>query len=252
MKQTDECLSGQAGRIDMQCHLELIDITKSYKNKLALDHFSYQFNVGIYGLLGPNGAGKSTLMNIMTQNLKSDEGKILLNGVEVGKLKQQYIAHIGYMPQQQSLYENLTLMRFLYYIAALKGMKKKEADSQTEQLLKKVGLWEERNRCMGGFSGGMKQRALIVQALLGDPDIIILDEPTAGLDPIQRMGVREMIKDLAKDKIVIISTHVISDIEAIAKEILMLRQGTLLKKLSLETDRLEGESLEDMYIRLFG
>lgn len=236
----------------MQCHLELIDITKSYKNKLALDHFSYQFNAGIYGLLGPNGAGKSTLMNIMTQNLKSDEGKILLNGVEAGKLKQQYISHIGYMPQQQSLYENLTLMRFLYYIAALKGMKKKEADVQTEQLLNKVGLWEERNRYMGGFSGGMKQRALIVQALLGNPDIIILDEPTAGLDPIQRMGVREMIKELAKDKVVIISTHVISDIEAIAKEILMLRQGKLLKTLSLETDRLEGESLEDMYIRLFG
>ncbi|MCM1220221.1 MAG: ATP-binding cassette domain-containing protein [Lachnospiraceae bacterium] len=236
----------------MQCHLELIDITKSYKNKLALDHFSYQFNAGIYGLLGPNGAGKSTLMNIMTQNLKSDEGKIFLNGVEAGKLKRQYISHIGYMPQQQSLYENLTLMRFLYYIAALKGMKKKEADAQTEQLLKKVGLWEERNRYMGGFSGGMKQRALIVQALLGNPDIIILDEPTAGLDPIQRMGVREMIKELAKDKIVIISTHVISDIEAIAKEILMLRQGKLLKTLSLETDRLEGESLEDMYIRLFG
>jgi len=236
----------------MQCHLELIDITKSYKDKLALDHFSYRFDAGIYGLLGPNGAGKSTLMNIMTQNLKSDEGKILLNGVEAGKLKQQYISHFGYMPQQQSLYENLTLMRFLYYIAALKGMKKKEADVQAKQLLENVGLWEERNRYMGSFSGGMKQRALIVQALLGNPDIIILDEPTAGLDPIQRMGVREMIKELAKDKIVIISTHVISDIEAIAKEILMLKQGKLLKTLSPETERLEGESLEDMYIRLFG
>jgi len=111
----------------MQCQLELIDITKSYKGKLALDHFSYRFEPGIYGLLGPNGAGKSTLMNIITQNLKSDEGRILLNGVEAQKLKQEYIAHIGYMPQQQSLYENLTLLRFMYYIAALKGMKKKEA-----------------------------------------------------------------------------------------------------------------------------
>ena len=235
-----------------QYQLELIDLTKSYKKKLALDHFSYRFEAGIYGLLGPNGAGKSTLMNIITQNLKCDEGRILLNGVEAGKLKQQYISHIGYMPQQQSLYENLTLMRFMYYMAALKGMKKKEADDQIERLLNDVGLWEERSRYMGGFSGGMKQRALVAQALLGDPDIIILDEPTAGLDPIQRIGVREMIKKLAQDRIVIISTHVIADIEAIAKEILMLRQGKLLEKQLIETDRLDGESLEDLYIRLFG
>ncbi|MBD5533132.1 MAG: ATP-binding cassette domain-containing protein, partial [Lachnospiraceae bacterium] len=125
------------------------------------------------------------------------------------------------------------------------------ADDQIERLLNDVGLWEERSRYMGGFSGGMKQRALVAQALLGDPDIIILDEPTAGLDPIQRIGVREMIKELAQDRIVIISTHVIADIEAIAKEILMLRQGKLLEKQLIETDRLEGESLEDLYIRLF-
>ena len=236
----------------MQCQLELIDITKSYKGKLALDHFSYRFEPGIYGLLGPNGAGKSTLMNIITQNLKSDEGRILLNGVEAQKLKQDYIAHIGYMPQQQSLYENLTLLRFMYYIAALKGMKKKEAREQIERLLKDVGLWEERGKYMGGFSGGMKQRALVAQALLGDPDIIILDEPTAGLDPIQRRGIRGMIGELAQDRIVMISTHVMADIDAIAKEVLMLRKGKLLNKLSPEAERLEGESLEDMYIRLFG
>ncbi|MBD5467907.1 MAG: ATP-binding cassette domain-containing protein [Lachnospiraceae bacterium] len=236
----------------MQYCLELINITKSYKKKLALDHFSYRFEAGIYGLLGPNGAGKSTLMNIITQNLRSDEGSILLNGVEARKLKQHYISHIGYMPQQQSLYENLTLMRFMYYIAALKGMKKKEADAQIERLLNDVGLWEERSRYMGGFSGGMKQRALVAQALLGEPDIIILDEPTAGLDPIQRAGVREMIKALAQERIVIVSTHVIADIEAIAKEILMLRQGKLLEKQSIETGRLNGESLEELYIRLFG
>ncbi len=236
----------------MQCQLELIDITKSYKGKLALDHFSYRFEPGIYGLLGPNGAGKSTLMNIITQNLKSDEGRILLNGVEAQKLKQEYIAHIGYMPQQQSLYENLTLLRFMYYIAALKGMKKKEAREQIERLLKDVGLWEERGKYMGGFSGGMKQRALVAQALLGDPDIIILDEPTAGLDPIQRRGILGMIGELAQDRIVMISTHVMADIDAIAKEVLMLRKGKLLNKLSPEAERLEGESLEDMYIRLFG
>ncbi len=231
--------------------LELIDLTKSYKKNLALDHFSYRFEAGIYGLLGPNGAGKSTLMNIITQNLKCDEGRILLNGVEAGALKQKYISHIGYMPQQQAVYENLTLMRFMYYIAALKGMSKKEADEQTKQLLEKVNLWDERNKYMGSFSGGMKQRALIAQALLGKPDIMILDEPTAGLDPLQRAAVREMIRELAENRIVIISTHVIADIEPIAKEILMLKEGKLLKRLSLQEDRLDGESLEDMYIRLF-
>lgn len=236
----------------MQCHLELIDITKSYKDKLALDHFSYRFDAGIYGLLGPNGAGKSTLMNIITQNLKSDEGRILFNGEDVRKLGQRYLSHIGYMPQQQALYENLTLIRFMYYIAALKGMKKKEADEQIERMLNDVGLWEERSRNMGGFSGGMKQRALVAQALLGNPDIIILDEPTAGLDPIQRIGVREMIKGLAEDRIVMISTHVIADIEAIAKEILVLRQGKLLKEQPLRTGGSNEESLEEMYIRLFG
>lgn len=234
-----------------QYELELIGLTKSYKKKLALDHFSYRFEKGIYGLLGSNGAGKSTLMNLITQNLKCDEGRILLNGVDAKTLKQEYISHIGYMPQQQSVYENLTLMRFLYYIAALKGMSKKEADRQTQELLQKVGLWEERNRFMGSFSGGMKQRALIAQALLGNPDIIILDEPTAGLDPLQRMAVREMIRDLAEDRIVLISTHVIADIEPIAKEILMLKDGKLLKRLCLEEDRIDGESLEEMYIRLF-
>ncbi|MCM1538227.1 MAG: ATP-binding cassette domain-containing protein [bacterium] len=234
-----------------QYELELIGLTKSYKKKLALDHFSYRFEKGIYGLLGSNGAGKSTLMNLITQNLKCDEGRILLNGVDAKTLKQEYISHIGYMPQQQSVYENLTLMRFLYYIAALKGMSKREADGQIRALLQKVGLWEERNRFMGSFSGGMKQRALIAQALLGNPDIIILDEPTAGLDPLQRMAVREMIRDLAEDRIVMISTHVIADIEPIAKEILMLKDGKLLKRLCLEEDRIDGESLEEMYIRLF-
>lgn len=234
-----------------QHQLELVNLTKSYKGKLALDHFSYRFETGIYGLLGSNGAGKSTLMNIITRNLKCDGGQIFFDGAEAGKLKQTYLSHIGYMPQQQSVYEKLTLQRFMYYMAALKGMTKKQAAEQIPQLLERVRLWEDRGRYMGGFSGGMKQRALIAQALLGDPDLIILDEPTAGLDPLQRMAVREMIRELAENKIVLISTHVIADIEPIAKEILMIRDGKLIKTLSLLTDRLEGESLEDMYIRLF-
>ncbi len=234
------------------CKLRLTGLTKSYKNKLALDHFSYEFTNGIYGLLGPNGAGKSTLMNIVTRNIRQDEGQIFLNEVEAGKLKEQYFAHIGYMPQQQSVYENLSLMRFMYYIASLKGIKRKSADMQIETLLKKVGLWEVRYKHLGGFSGGMKQRALIAQAFLGDPDIIILDEPTAGLDPLQRVAVREMIHRQAENKIMILSTHVISDVEPIASEILMLKKGQLLNKRSLKEEKRADETLEEMYIRLFG
>lgn len=235
----------------INCKLELDGLTKAYKKKTALDHFSYEFTGGIYGLLGPNGAGKSTLMNIITQNIKSDEGIIRFNGVEVGKKKQQYVSHIGYMPQQQSVYENLTLMRFMYYIAALKGQKQKVADLQIEQLLNKLELWEVRHKYLGGFSGGMKQRALLAQALLGNPDIIILDEPTAGLDPLQRVAVRELIREQDKNKIILISTHVISDIEPIADEILMLKKGKLLNNLSLEKEQQKGETLEEMYVRLF-
>jgi ABC-type multidrug transport system ATPase subunit len=234
----------------MEFTLKLIDLTKSYKKNLALDHFTYTFTPGIYGLLGPNGAGKSTLMNLMTGNLHLDEGQILLNDTDVCKLKNKYIAHIGYMPQQQTVYANLTLMRFMYYMASLKGISKKNADEQIHKLLVDVDLWDVRNKKLGGFSGGMKQRALIAQALLGDADIIILDEPTAGLDPLQRVAIREMIQAQAKDKIVIISTHVLSDIEPIAKEILMLRKGKLLENCFLEEKR-EGETLEAMYVRLF-
>jgi ABC-type multidrug transport system ATPase subunit len=189
-------------------------------------------------------------MNLITGNLNLDEGQILLNDTDVREMKNKYIAHIGYMPQQQAVYENLSLMRFMYYMASLKGICKKNADEQIRQLLLDVDLWDVRNRKLGSFSGGMKQRALIAQAMLGDSDIIILDEPTAGLDPLQRVAIRELIQTQAEDKIVIISTHVISDIEPIAKEILMLRKGKLLKNCFLEEKR-EGETLEQMYVRLF-
>lgn len=234
----------------MNCRLKLIDLTKSYGSNRALDHFTYEFTPGIYGLLGPNGAGKSTLMNLITRNLKWDEGQIEYNGRDILEMKNEYLSHVGYMPQQQSVYDNMTLMRFLYYIAALKGIRKKEAAAQVEELLDRVGLWNVQNRTMGSFSGGMKQRALIAQALLGNPDIVVLDEPTAGLDPLQRVSLRKLIQEKSQDKIVIISTHVIADIEKIAREVLMLRKGRLLE-LCLPDEKRENESVEDMYIRLF-
>lgn len=231
--------------------LELRNISKSYKQVMALKSFSYEFTNGIYGILGPNGAGKSTLMNIITRNICSDEGEIFLDGENIKKLKNQYISRIGYMPQQQAVFDNLSLLRFMYYIAALKGIKKKDADIQIEDLLGRVDLWNDRNRKLGGFSGGMKQRALIAQALLGNPDIVILDEPTAGLDPMQRVAVRNLIKDMSENRIFIVSTHVVSDIESIAKQIIVMKKGEIIEDRDMADESKQEERIEEMYIRLF-
>ena len=212
--------------------LEIKNVNKTYKKGYvkALNNFSAELTPGVYGLLGPNGAGKSTLMNIITDNLNADSGEVLFDGKNIKKLGKDYRSVLGYMPQQQGLYDDFTANRFLWYMAALKGLKKKEAKEKIPRLLETVNLTSAAHKKLGSFSGGMKQRVLIAQALLNDPKILILDEPTAGLDPKERIRIRNFISTIAKDKIVILATHVVSDVEFIAKEIILLKDGELLEK----------------------
>ncbi len=209
--------------------LIISNLNKTYKKGAvkALDDFSITLTPGVYGLLGPNGAGKSTLMNIITDNLNADSGEVIYNGENIKKLGKDFRAVLGYMPQQQGLYDDFTLNRFLWYMAALKGLKRKEAKEKIAKLLETVNLTDSAHKKLGAFSGGMKQRALIAQALLNEPEILILDEPTAGLDPKERIRIRNFISDIAEDKIVILATHVVSDIEFIAKEVILLKSGKL-------------------------
>lgn len=205
-------------------------LNKNYGAKVALQDFHAVFENGIYGILGPNGAGKSTLMNILTDNLLRDSGRILCNETEITKMKAQYRKIMGYMPQQQQLYDSFTVNHFISYMGTLRGMDKKEIRRHMEELLPLLNLSEVRRKKIKELSGGMKQRVLLVQALLDDPQILILDEPTAGLDPKERIRIRNLISDLSGDKIVLIATHVVSDIEFISKEILLMKNGKVVDK----------------------
>lgn len=211
--------------------LTLNNVTKTYRgnSKKALNSFSAKLTPGVYGLVGPNGAGKSTLMNIITDNLAADEGQVLWCNKNIKDLGKAYREILGYMPQHQSVYEEFTGWRFLWYIAALKGLNKSYAKEQINSLISTVNLQNDINKKLGSFSGGMKQRILIAQALLNNPDVLILDEPTAGLDPKERIRLRNFISDISQNKIVIFATHVISDIDTIAKEIIFLKDGELLQ-----------------------
>ncbi|WP_027701109.1 ABC transporter ATP-binding protein [Metaclostridioides mangenotii] len=216
--------------------MELVinNISKKFKDKLAVDKFNVTLHSGIYGLLGPNGSGKTTLMRIIADVSNPSSGDILVNGESKSKLGAKYRDLIGYVPQNIGFYKNFTAEKFLYYVAALKGVDKKIEKSKVNELLKFVNLEKDRKRKIGKFSGGMKQRLGIAQALLNDPKILILDEPTAGLDPNERIRFKNLISQLSKDKVVIFSTHIVSDIEFMANEIIVMKEGKLIEKSSLE------------------
>ncbi len=208
--------------------LEVKHLTKKYDNTIAVSDMSFVLETGVYGLLGPNGAGKSTLMKMLTLQLFPSSGKILWEGNDVSQIKEDYLGKIGYMPQQQILYPTYSVEEFVYYMAMLHGMDYRDASISLEYLLKKVGLKEKRKEKIRNLSGGMKQRLLLVQALIHHPDIIILDEPTAGLDPQQRIAVRNLIVEFASQSIILLATHVVQDIELISKETLLMKEGSLI------------------------
>ena len=216
--------------------LELKSLKKTYGTVQALKGVNYTFESGIYGILGANGAGKSTMINLITDNVDRDKengGQILYNGKEILDMGKHFRKLIGYMPQQQGFYEDFSPRAFLKYMAQIKGIHKENDKGQTvkqqiDELLVIVNLTAVANRKIGQFSGGMKQRVLLAQALLGNPQILILDEPTAGLDPKERIGIRNYIAKLSKDKIILFATHVVSDIECIADRVLLLKKGEII------------------------
>lgn len=235
--------------------LEIRDITMRYGEKKALDHVSMTLTEGVYGLLGPNGAGKSTLMNIITDNLRPGEGSIFWENQEIRSMGKNYRKLLGYAPQQQGLYESFTGMRFLSYMAALKNISKGELKEELARVTDCVNLTGVIHKPIHTYSGGMKQRLLVAQALLGDPKLIILDEPTAGLDPKERVRLRETIAAQARGRIILIATHVVSDVQSIASEIIILKQGQVVAKDTVPAlcRQYPGVTdLEALYMKLFG
>ena len=208
--------------------LEISHLSKTYRGGVAaLKDFSLQLRPGVLGLLGPNGAGKSTLMNVLATITRPTSGSVRWNGVEIAQNPNTLRNILGYLPQDFGVYPNLNAVEFLEYLAAVKGLDRTAARKRIDELLQLVNLTEMRKRPLGGFSGGMRQRVGIAQALLNDPQLLIVDEPTAGLDPEERVRFRNLLSELSGERIVILSTHIVSDVEATATEIALIAKGTL-------------------------
>lgn len=221
-------------------------LSKQYKNKIAVDRVSFSLTEGVTGLLGANGAGKTTLMRMMTGILAPTSGEITADGIAVQT--EEYRSFLGYLPQDFGYYPEFTAKEFVRYIAALKGIDKNTAKRKTDELLELVGLSDVANKKIKTFSGGMKQRVGIAQAIVNDPKILILDEPTAGLDPKERVRFRNLIAEIGKNTIVLFSTHIVSDIDSIASNLLMMRDGQIIYEGAWDKEK--GD-LEQFYMEEF-
>lgn len=226
--------------------LTISELTKQYKGKTAVENVSLTLTPGVWGLLGANGAGKTTLMRMICGVLKPTSGSIRLDGKTIHDLGECYYSRLGYMPQDFGFYPDFTAREFMLYMAAVKGLEKQEAKNRTEKLLHMVNLQDVSDKKIKSYSGGMKQRLGIAQAELNDPSILILDEPTAGLDPKERVRFRNIISDFAKEKIVILSTHIVSDVSYIADTILMMKRGRFLlnEPMTTVTNGIKGKVWE--------
>lgn len=226
--------------------LKVSKLTKQYGKKVAVDHVSFELKPGIIGLLGANGSGKTTLMRMIVDVLQPDAGEVSYNGTPIQTLKEQYLENLGYMPQHLGMYPNFSVKEFLMYMGSLKGLSKAYTKERMDILLKELNLEGQRKKKIKQLSGGMKQRLGIVQCLLNDPSIIILDEPTVGLDPKERNHFSLMLSKLAVDKIILLSTHIVSDVENIANEIMIMKEGNIVDQNTPQTliSRLQGKVYE--------
>lgn len=210
--------------------LKIDTLIKHYGKKLAVDGFSTTFTEGIYGLLGANGSGKTTLMRIICDILRPTSGEVLLDGISIRTLGENYRDLLGYLPQNFGYYPDFTAWNFMMYLSSLKGLPKMASEERCKDLLDTVGLYEVRKKKIKTYSGGMRQRLGIAQSLINDPKILILDEPTAGLDPKERAKFRNIISENSSGKIILLSTHIVSDVEYIADEIILMKKGRLSHK----------------------
>ena len=227
--------------------LVIDNVSKRYGGgNWALRNFSLQLKPGVLGLLGPNGAGKTTLMSVLATITRATDGRVMWNGADIAAQPDSLRAVLGYLPQDFGVYPNLNAVEFLEYLAAVKGLDAAAARRRIAELLNLVNLTDVRKRPLGGYSGGMKQRVGIAQALLNDPQLLIVDEPTAGLDPEERVRFRNLLSELSGERIVILSTHIVSDVEATATDIALISQGSLVAHASPEEllSRVEGRVWE--------
>ncbi len=238
--------------------INIQNLSKTYKKKKsvkALQDVSLTLEKGVYALLGPNGAGKSTLMKILTLCMKPDCGEVLWNNRPISVCKEQYRSVLGYMPQQQTLYNNFNGRTFLNYMAVLKDLPKSTIQQEIERVAESVNLSDKLDEKIAGYSGGMKQRLLFASAIMGTPELVILDEPTAGLDPKERIRTRKLAKKVSENSTVLFATHVVSDIEEIADKVIILSEGVVLAfdtPQSLIANTPNAKKLEDVYMYYFG